>query len=273
MATQMGVTDNHAVRIDRIISRAFATIRGNPLVIFGITLVFAGIPSVLINLFTRQYRANLPLTAHTPGTALAMAGYGVVTMIAGIAVLLLYILAQGAIVRATIDEAEGRHATFADCALTGLRAALPLIGLNILFGLGAGVATLFFVIPGIFLYVMWSVSNPALVAERIGVFAAFSRSRYLTSGARWKVFGVELISIVFVWLISASLGVIALAVEGVAGFAAMSRTGMPIWYLLLSAILQTIVIAFWGTLQTSLYIELRDWKDGPAGSALADVFS
>ncbi len=274
MATQGYVTDNQGVKIDRIVSRAVATIRDNPLVVFGLSLAFAGVPSLIVNGFSQRYRLAIAQNITTnPRNPFELSGLWGVAMIAGFAILLLYILAQGAIVRVTTAAAEGRRASFGECAGAGLRAALPLIELNILFGLAIGFASIFLLIPGIIVYVIWSMANPALVAERIGVFAAFSRSRYLTKGARWKVFGVELLTLVIVWLISALLGLIAAGVLGLAGFGAMQRVGAPIWYLGLSAIFQTIIVAIWGTLQTSLYIELRDWKDGPAGSALADVFA
>lgn len=267
MATRAYVADSHAVKVDRVIGRAVATMRGNPLVVFGLALVFAGIPAAIVNAASRAMRGPaLPDRTH-------MLGYGVFTLLTGVVGLLFYVLAQAAIVRATTAQAEGRRAGFGECAGAGLRAMVPLIGLDLLLGLAVGAALVFLIVPGVLLFTMWTVANPALVAERIGVFTAFSRSAYLTRGARWKVFGVNLIALVFTWLISSVLGLVTLAGSGLAGFAAMARSGPPLWYLLSSTIIQTLVIAIWATIQTSLYVELRDWKDGPEGAALADVFA
>lgn len=48
---------------------------------------------------------------------------------------------------------------------------------------------LLFVIPGICLAVMWSVCVPVIVIERAGPLAALGRSRELTRGYGWGVFG------------------------------------------------------------------------------------
>lgn len=267
MATGPQAYDNHAVKIDRIISRAVDTMRGNPLVVFGVSLIFVGIPGAAINAVSRRFGGAQPTSRAELGAR------GVAALVGGLLVVVLYVLAQGALVRATTAQAEGKRAGFGTCVATGLRASVPLIALSILTGIAVLLGFLVFVVPGVILFLMWAVAGPALVAERIGIFAALGRSRFLTKGARWKVFGVELIATVFVWLISSLLSIMLFASGGIAGFVAMGRTGPPLWYLALSVVIQTFVIAIWATIQASLYIELRDWKDGPQGAALADVFA
>jgi uncharacterized membrane protein len=127
------------------------------------------------------------------------------------------------------------------------------------------------VVPGVMLFLMWSVATPALVAEDIGVFAALSRSRFLTKGARWRIFGLQLLLLVIVWLVSAAMGAIMLA----AGISPILSNGaaFSLPYLLVSAISNMLVIAFWSTVQASLYIDLSAWKDGPKTQDLADIFA
>jgi hypothetical protein len=50
-------------------------------------------------------------------------------------------------------------------------------------------AALFFLIPGIYLAIMWSVCVPVIVIERVGPRASLGRSRQLISGHGWSVFG------------------------------------------------------------------------------------
>ena len=50
-------------------------------------------------------------------------------------------------------------------------------------------AALFFLIPGIYLSIMWSVCVPVIVIERVGPRAALGRSRQLIRGHGWSVFG------------------------------------------------------------------------------------
>lgn len=262
-----GSTDNRAVKIDRILSRAIAAIRANPVVVLGVSFVFGGLPSVAINFLSRQW------ITFDLSDADQKARYFSTIGVAALVGTLFYILAQGALVRATMASDEGRKAGFADCALTGLRALVPLLGLNILLVIAFVVGFMFLLVPGIFLGVLWAAANPALVAERIGVFRAFSRSGALTKGARWKVFGVELLAVVFIWLISSVLGMVLFASKGATAFVAQGSGQLPLWYLLSSIVIQTIIVAVWGTMQTSLYIELRNWKDGPQDASLARVFA
>jgi hypothetical protein len=50
--------------------------------------------------------------------------------------------------------------------------------------------TLLFVIPGLYLTVMWVVCVPVIVVERAGPLAALGRSRQLIRGHGWRVFGL-----------------------------------------------------------------------------------
>ena len=62
-------------------------------------------------------------------------------------------------------------------------------------------------VPGLFLLTIWCLIVPVIVLERVGVGAAFGRSRALVRGYGWPVFGT--IVAVFALLIVVSL-VIAL---------------------------------------------------------------
>ena len=105
-------------------------------------------------------------------------------------------LVQGALTRATVSANEGIRATFGQSLSAGLQVILSLIGLSILWSLGVGIGFVLLIVPGVILLMMWAVAVPALVVERAGVFAAFSRSAQLTKGARWKIFGLSLVLLV-----------------------------------------------------------------------------
>ena len=61
---------------------------------------------------------------------------------------------------------------------------------------------------------------------------------------------------------------------GMSALAAQMASGqVPIGYTLFSLVFTTILAAIWGTIQTSLYISLRNWKEGPQTEALAEVFA
>jgi len=265
MASSAVVVEDRRMSIARVFGRAFSTIGSNPVTMFSIAFLFSGLPGAMI-----AYGAELvqmPMLEELGGGAMVaiMIGTLLLTMVFGT-------ITQGALVRATIAYSEGRRASFGESVMAGLVVVLPLIALGILLVLGVGLGLLLLTVPGVMLYIIWSVASPALVAERSGVFAAFGRSRFLTRGARWKIFALQLVIIIFYWLASAALGVTFVAIYGIDGMVTLGQS-QPLWYLALNAVLQTVIAAVWCTLQTSLYVELRDWKEGPDSEALADIFA
>jgi len=42
--------------------------------------------------------------------------------------------------------------------------------------------------------------------------------------------------------------------------------------ILINVIVSTVSAAFWSSLQTSLFVELREWKDGPLDTKLGEIF-
>jgi hypothetical protein len=251
------------VSIGRIFGRTGSVLTANPVTMFGIAFVFGAIPSVLLNWFQLSLRTTILDHYQTLGVA-------AVTIIAVLISVVLQAIVQGALVRATVAHTEGQRASFGESASAGLAVALPLIGLGILMALGVAVGFMLFVVPGIILYCMWAVASPALVEERTGVFGAFGRSRELTKGARWKVFGLEAIVVVAYWIVS---GLFAALLFGTTDMAMLAQGGLPIGWAIGSALLSTIVLTVWSTIQTSLYVELRTWKEGPSGKALEDIFA
>ena len=264
MATTFDSVDP-GVSIGRVFSRGFGVLVSNPLTMFGVAFLFQALPSLL----TSYLRLSLQQDLLNRDGAI---GVGAISIASGLIGLVLAMLVQGALVRATVAYSEGRKASFGESVAAGLAVALPLVGVTFLMVLALMVGMLLLVVPAVILYVMWAVATPALVEERTGVFGAFGRSRELTKGARWKVFGVELIIVITLWLIGIVAGV-AMMSRGPAAMQTIAANGFPIWWLVGNAMLSTILGALWCAIQTSLYVELRIWKDGPSSSGLEEIFA
>jgi uncharacterized membrane protein len=256
------------VSVGRVISRGFSVITDNPVTVVGLSLLLGGIPTVAFS----YYQQSLISGDMDPDQAV---GFAFVALGSSIVSVIFQAVVQGALVRATIAHANGRRAGIGESVTEGLLALLPLIGLSIIMAIGITLGFVLLIIPGIMLYVVWSVATPALVAEGIGVFDALQRSRDLTRGARWQVFGVILIlgvvSVIFSAIYSATLlGTTGFDEEAMTGLAA---DGFSIGWILAEGLLSTVTIMVWGTVMASLYLELRNWKDGPADQALEDIFA
>lgn len=263
MATVMESGDEMSV--GRVFTRGFGVIADNPVTVLGVAFLLGALPSLVLNLLER------PLLTSAMDRYQTIGG-GAISILGGLFGLGLMALVQGSLVRATLAYVRGERATIGECIGASLSVVLPLIGLIIVMVVGVFIGFMFLIVPGVILYVMWSVASPALVAERTGVFGALGRSRELTRGARWKVFGIEVILIVAYYIF---MGVIGAALVFAVGtnLQALPATGLPIGWILATIVMSTVVNTVWSTIQAALYVELRNWKEGLPEQALEDIFA
>lgn len=145
---------------------------------------------------------------------------------------------------------------------------LPLIALSILWAFGVMLGFVLLIVPGIILLMMWAVAVPALVVERQGVFSAFRRSAELTKGAKWKIFGLCLVLLVIYLLLSTAVSFV-----GLHAYTPTPQGAFSISNLVGGIVIGTVFNTLWGTIQPSLYVELRQWKEGDSADSLAKVFA
>ena len=262
MATAALEPGDRSVSIGRVFSRAFGTIAANPVTTLGIGFLFGAVPSLVATYAIRNVQAD---TFAALGGAGAI-GIGLFSLLVTI---LLGIIAQGVLVRVTVAFSDGRKASLGDSALAGLRVALPLFLLGVLSAIGIAVGLIAVVVPGVILYLMWSVAAPSLVEERLGPIEALGRSSYLTKGARWKIFALMLVVLVVYWMVSGLVTALTIAWYGdFAAVAASAANGPSLVQLAINSIVGTIYSAVSGVIPPALYVELRDWKDGPGAAKL-----
>lgn len=256
-----------SVSIGRILSRTFGAIASNPGVMLLIAFVFGALPSTAISYY--QETLDGPMRAGLVSTR----DYFTLVVLGALANMVLNLIVQGGLVRATMTAAEGDRATLGECLTTGLRRALPLLGVAILSGLGIGLGFLLLIVPGVILYLIWSVAIPVAVVERHGVIGSLRRSSELTSGAKGSIFALMLI----VWgiMLAAAMvsGAAMVAIYGVQGLATAVQNGLPIAFFIVNALVSTVVTVFASAIPTALYVELREWKDGPIDETLSDIFA
>lgn len=266
MATMAMSVPDRQVSIGRVLGRAFGTIGTSPVTTLGIAFLFSALPQTLVNLALRQLRGpNLTTMTTVTGVFISVA-----SALLGLA---FYAIVQGSLVRATIDHEEGRKADIGESMMAGLVVAVPLILMAIVSGIAMMIGLLLLVVPGIIVFLMWSVSSPALVDEQLGVFAALARSRFLTSGYRWRIFGMELLLIVVMWILMAITGFLVITGASVSvNSIAAAPQNLSIVAIVVSMVMQTLMSVVWGVCNASLFVELRNAKDGHSNEALAEVF-
>ena len=103
-----------------------------------------------------------------------------------------------AVIRTTMETYVGMESTWRQSAAAAISKMLALTVAAVLFWSAATLGFALFVVPGVFLMVCFSACLPVLMAEGVDPFVALGRSWRMTSGRRWHVLGVLLLSSVLV---------------------------------------------------------------------------
>lgn len=268
MATGAPVFEDRQVSVGRVFQRAFSTITHNPAVVLGLALVIGAVPTLVAQYLFIQLGMTTA-SGDVDSELFSTSGFILAIMLSSLFTMVFAAIVQGALTRATWAENEGRRATFGECLGTGLRFVLPLVGVAILATFATMFGLILLIVPGVIVFLMWSVATPAVVVDQGGVLHALRRSAELTKGARWKILALFLVVIIAYWLLAIALGAI--------GFSDVTMSDaaptLSVSQLIGSVVLGTIFNVVWGTIQPSLYVELRQWKEGTDLEGLEQVFA
>jgi hypothetical protein len=219
---------------------------------------------------------RLRFTAGQPGGGGDLASFWLQLLLIMLVTLALEMPSQAAILHAAFQDMGGRPVSMVDSIRVAMRRFFPVIGVAIVVILvllllaavwgGASSALIWFtgwsvvaaavsaaalpVIAAFFLATMWFVAMPACVVERTGPFASLGRSRRLTKGCRWPIFGIFLATMI-AEVIVATLTQQAVALPGGAIVVLVVRV---IWYGVRNTVNATVAAA--------AYRELRLAKEG-----------
>jgi hypothetical protein len=215
-------------RIGHVLSRTASIFVRNALAYLAVTSV-AALPLLLVSVL-------LPSSPASVGNPFQSLGSGFFTFFLTV---VLEILGQAIVLYGAFQYMRGKPVRLADCVKVGLRRFFPLIRLAILVALAmlayflllgvfvrlvptlglvqieqspvlVTLTVLAWFIPLVILFLMCFVATPACVVERRGAFRSLGRSRALTKGHRWKIFGL-----IYAILVAVTYHDLRVAKEGV----------------------------------------------------------
>ena len=171
----------------------------------------------------------------------------------------------GVLVYATLQSLRGEKPSFGGALLRGLRRIVPIVGVAVITTVLVWIGVFFFLIPGVIVALMLCVAIPAVMVEDHGILSSLSRSRALTKGARWQLFGLFLVGFLGSMAVSLVVGLPfgILAVEG----SVLAIIGEVIQF-----VLQLALTVFLAVLLAVAYHDLRVSKEGVSTAQLAAVF-
>ncbi len=255
------------ISIGGVLARSFDVMRANPAATLGISALIVALPQLLFH--------GLGATQVIYGDA--MNGQYAAAGSIGLLTALLWLVAGGAIVQATVAHDEGRKATPGEVLRVGLRRAPALFVVYALYLIGVWIGTIFLLVPGLMFATTWAVALPAIVAERPGIVGAFSRSRALTKGARWHIFGILMLAFVAYCLVLIVLSLFGSAGQGtlaaLRGDPAAAIMLPSLFERVVQSLVSTVLVTWLTALGATLFVALRRWKDGPGTDRLAAIFA
>jgi hypothetical protein len=117
-------------------------------------------------------------------------------------------LATAACFRAIAQAYLGESADWRASLSYALKLFPSLLLLTLLYALGVGLATLLFIVPGIWLYIAWAFALPAMLVEGRRGTKALGRSFGLVKGRWWRTFGVIALGFIIALVISSLVQIV-----------------------------------------------------------------
>lgn len=293
------IEDAHNFEISSVVSRTFEVIGANVPLYLGLSAVLIGVPSFATGWWRFENAidwSNDDALFQAAMSPLSWLPYLVITAMALVAAAVL----QAALTRATVLLLSDREPQFGDCLALGLSLIPQLVAITLIsgvviwltataliapyvyglywyYGVELLLAKLAFgkwlilapilllMLPGLYVWICWSVAVPAYVQERVGAIEALRRSVQLTRGVRLRIFLV----MAAVWTLMALLAIPAWMM----GSASTGIGASPMTLALVSAGYSALTSMVSVTILTSIYVELRDVKEQIAPETLETIFA
>jgi len=237
-------------RVGRVLNRTSSVLSRNFLIFFVVTAV-AHLPALL-------FFKSTTMSANASGTEIAVAFS---MMIGGLLLMIvLSTLSQAIVLYGAFQNMRGREVSLSESLQVGLRRFFPIIGLAFLVTLLGMLAAIALIFPAFILFTMWFVATPVCVVEQLGPWASMRRSRELTKGHRWKIFGLFVLLII----ISAVAGSTIQAAFTAMGGTPLALVGDVLW--------NGVWGAFYAIAVVVTYHDLRAAKEGIDIDQIAAVF-
>ena len=232
-------------QIERVLGATAKTFAANMIPFLFITAVIDG-PAIALNL--------LALRGMRPGTMPNFALLGP----AFLAAMIGRFLIQGTLTFGVFQHLRGKPVKLGECLAWGVRKMWTAFLTSVLVGLAVVAGFIACIIPGFYVFVIFAVAVPAAVVEGKGALEALSRSRKLTTGHGWPVFGVFVLLYILVGVPSACINLMLAD-----NFMALAIT---------SSLYQIFAVTVAAVLACVVYYQLRENEEDLDATELAAVF-
>jgi hypothetical protein len=183
------VTVLRPLSMSELLDKTFHLYRNN----FVLFLVITAIPQVVVFGLRLWYATTL---ANGGGAARPVSI--LISLIAYVAIEISAAATVIAVSHRYLDRPITAGQAFAGASASMLR--VVLIALAVIVAAGLGLVLL--IVPGVYLWLMWSLAVPVTVLEGGGLNVSTQRSRHLTKGSRGRIFAIYLLIAILAYVIT-----------------------------------------------------------------------
>ena len=256
-----------------VFSRAFSSLAKGFVPLLAITLLFYLLPNLGL---VAALRFGMGITLGTPQ---AFEGGHIGISLA--VMLLTYFFTfvhMGATYEICVLTQAGKPAKLGEVVMHALANAFPIFVIYVLCALIWIFGGFLLFVPACIFGTWFSVVVPAYVTEKPGIFGAFSRSRALTKGHRWGVFGLWALMVVILYIVTiiVELPLIVPIFKATMQAAATGRRAVPpTMPLAVTAVISVVFSALWVvilSINASVYSCLRAEKERFSSATVEKIF-
>ncbi|MFN2586678.1 MAG: hypothetical protein ABR613_00980 [Actinomycetota bacterium] len=169
-------------------------------------------------------------------------------------------IATGACMKAVSDVYLGGRPEAASSLRFAARRVHSLVWISVLTFVLGGLALLALIVPGVWLWVSWTVAPAALLVEGTKGMKALRRSFRLVRGRWWPVFGAIMIGFLLAGIVGAAIG--AVTVPLIFSDAADNVVLSAVVNTIVNTISGVVTTPFQAALVAVVYFDLRVRKEG-----------
>lgn len=194
------------------------------------------------------------LSAGASGDEVNLAAMGAAALMLPVAIIW-FPIAEAAVLVGASDALMGRKVDAGSAIRTVLARFGSVLGAALLKGFLAMGAMLFFIIPGVYVWLGLFATPAVVVFERIGAMESLGRSWTLAKGLRWKVLGVLLLVFLLIFAVQMAVTIVAGIVTG-----SMDESGIAAN--IAATVFAIFVYPLLGISTALLYYDARIRKEG-----------
>ena len=161
-------------------------------------------------------------------------------------------LCEAMVIVGTIRALAGGDARFAESAMRGLSRTLPVLVAWVLVSLIFALGIVLLIVPGLIAFAALAVVLPVCVVEDVRPLEALARSYELTTGSRWQIFWMYLVTVIGAIIVGT---IVDLPLQRPA-FAPISHA--------IDFLFAAMISSYSGVLTAVIYHDLRVAKEGGA---------